>query len=331
MDSRLNSQSLKLIAAAVIILLFFSGLVSLMLAGQKRERGRVSISGAWALYPLAVKWREKFEQKYPGIKVDVQAGGAGKGIADVLAGMVDIGMVSREIRQVEIERGAVAIPVARDAVVATVSDKNPLLHLILKKGLSREKIMLAWIKGTANFWEELYEMKGTTPVYVVTRSDACGAAETWAAFLGKNQEDLKGIGVFGDPGMVEAVRNNPYALGYNNINFAYDPKTMKPVAGLQICPLDLNANGIVDPEEDFYGSRSQLVQAIAAEKYPSPPARANYFVVKGKPKKQATVLFINWIMTEGQAYVPEMGYLNVDQKTLARYLELVDGWIKEAR
>ncbi|MGZ7046324.1 MAG: substrate-binding domain-containing protein, partial [Candidatus Aminicenantales bacterium] len=75
-------------------------------------RGSLSLSGAWALYPLALKWAEEFQKLYPGARVDVQAGGAGKGIADVLAGSVDIGMVSRDINPAETDKGALAVAVA---------------------------------------------------------------------------------------------------------------------------------------------------------------------------------------------------------------------------
>ena len=40
-------------------------------------------------------------------------------------------------------------------------------------------------------------------------------------FLGKKQEDLLGIGVFGDPGLNEAVRKDALGIGFNNINYAY--------------------------------------------------------------------------------------------------------------
>ncbi len=54
--------------------------------------GQVSISGAWALYPMVVKWAEEFQKLHPRVRIDVQAGGAGKGIADVIADMVDFGI-----------------------------------------------------------------------------------------------------------------------------------------------------------------------------------------------------------------------------------------------
>jgi phosphate transport system substrate-binding protein len=158
------------------------------------RRSTLALSGAWALYPLAVRWQEEFQKTHPGATIDVQAGGAGKGIADALAGIADVGMVSREINPAEVEKGAVALAVAKDAVVAVISAKNPFRAEILERGFKREDLVAIWMRGTATTWEGLLGRAGRTPVHVFTRSDACGAAETWAAYLGGHQEDLGEIG-----------------------------------------------------------------------------------------------------------------------------------------
>jgi phosphate transport system substrate-binding protein len=288
-------------------------------------RGSLSLSGAWALYPLAVRWQEEFQKSHPGINVDVQAGGAGKGIADALAGVVDIGMVSREINPAEVEKGAVALAVAKDAVVATISRKNPFLEEILRRGLKKEDLAAIWIRGSASTWEGLLGRTGRTPIHIYTRSDACGAAETWAAYLGGHQEDLAGIGVYGDPGLAEAVRRDPLGIGFNNVNFAYDAKTLKPIAGLEVGPIDLDASGAVDPAEKVYATRDDLTRAIAIGVYPSPPARDLYFVIKGKPGRPLLVKFLEWVLVEGQRYVAEMGYIAVGADRIGSGLSIVRG------
>jgi phosphate transport system substrate-binding protein len=293
-------------------------------------RGNLSISGAWALYPLALKWAEEFERLHPGVRIDVQAGGAGKGMTDVLAGAVDIGMVSREINPSEAGRGVVAVAVAKDAVVPTVSRKNPLLPELLRRGLKREEFARIWISGTIPSWNALLDGKDDAPIRVYTRSDACGAADTWAAYLGKRQEDLVGVGVYGDPGVAEAVKRDPLGIGYNNVNFAYDARTKKPVEGLEICPIDLNGNGRLDPGERIYATRDDLIRAIAANVYPSPPARDLYFVVKGTPRSPLLAEFLKWALTGGQTYVPEMGYLPLAPERAARGLAMIAGPGKDA-
>ena len=285
--------------------------------------GNLTLSGAWALYPMALKWVEEFQKLNPGVRIDVQAGGAGKGIADALAGMVDVGMVSREINPAEVGRGAFAVAVTKDAVVPTLSARNPLLKELLARGLKREEFVGLWITKTVTSWDALLGRKGKAEVHVYTRSDACGAAETWAAYMGKKQEDLGGVGVYGDPGLADAVKRDPLGVGFNNVNFAYDAKTLKPVAGIVICPIDLDGNGRLDPAESVYATRDDVTKAIAADVYPSPPARDLYFVTKGKPSKPALVAFLKWVLTEGQKFVPETGYIPLGAGKLADGLKAI--------
>ncbi|HNN14224.1 MAG TPA: substrate-binding domain-containing protein, partial [Anaerolineales bacterium] len=55
--------------------------------------GTLSISGAFALYPMMTVWAEEFTKLHPDVQFDVQGGGAGKGMTDTIAGAVDIGMI----------------------------------------------------------------------------------------------------------------------------------------------------------------------------------------------------------------------------------------------
>lgn len=302
-------------------------LISVLLSSARPQgnelEGNISLSGAWALYPMALKWAEEFKKIHPKVRIDVQAGGAGKGVVDALAGAVDFGMVSRAIHPVEVEKGAFAVAVCKDAVVPTASKKNPFLSQIVKSGMKKETFGAIWITEAAKTWGDVLGTGDKAPLHVYTRSDACGAAETWADFLGKRQEDLKGIGVYGDPGLAEAVRRDPLGLGYNNINYAYDTKTKKPIQGIVILPVDLNGNGRIDEEENFYQNRDAITKAIAKGAYPSPPARDLYLVTKGNPEKKILVEFIKWVLGDGQQYVSETGYIALSPEKLAEGLQKI--------
>ncbi len=293
--------------------------------GQPQEalKGNISISGAFALYPLTVKWAEEFRKIYPGVKIDISAGGAGKGITDALAKMVDIGLVSREISSEEIKKNAYAITVAKDAVIAIVSASNPNIKDILSNGLDRDAATNIFITGKTKTWGQAIGNQSKVPIRVYTRSDACGAAETWAKYLGEKQEDLLGVGVFGDPGLAQAVKKDPLGIAFNNIGYTYDAKTKLPNPGIKVVPLDTNNDGKIDPSENFYNTMNDIVKAIAADKYPSPPARDLYFVTSGKPVKKELVEFIRWSLTEGQKYVSESGYVNLSKEKTTASLEKI--------
>ena len=279
---------------------------------QEKKSGQISISGAFALYPMVIRWADEYRKINPGVRFDISAGGAGKGISDALNGMVEIGMVSREIYPEEIKKGAFTIAVTKDAVVAVVSELNPILNDIMAKGLKKDAGNNIWITGRCTKWAQAFGTKTTYPIHVYTRSDACGAAEMWAKYFDKKQEDLLGVGVFGDPGLAQAVKKDPLGIGYNNIGYVYDATTRQQIKGLKVIPLDLNNNGIIDPDENFYNSMNDLIAAIASGKYPSPPSRELYFVMKGSPKNNKVLTdFIRWVLSDGQKYVNEAGFISL--------------------
>jgi phosphate transport system substrate-binding protein len=316
----------KLLSLSAIILaalLFAVSCGSRRKAAEGELSGDISLSGAFALYPLAVKWVEVFQELHPAVRIDISAGGAGKGMTDVLSNVVDLGMVSREVYPPETERGAVAFAVAKDAVVPTISAENPALADLLKKGMTRETASKLWISEEYKTWGQIAGTSDDHPIHLYTRSDACGAAETWALWMDKKQEDLGGTAVFGDPGLAQAVQRDKFGIGFNNLSYAYDEGTRLPNPGILILPIDADGNGQIDPDESFYDTKDRIIEAIAADKYPSPPARDLYLVTNGIPENPAVVEFLRFILTDGQQYNVPTGYISLSEEKLQRGLNLL--------
>jgi phosphate transport system substrate-binding protein len=145
----------------------------------------------------------------------------------------------------------------------------------------------------------------------------------WGKYLGKNQEGLLGTGVFGDPGIAEAVKNDELGIGFNNVIYIYDINSRKKYEGLEVIPIDINNNGTIDKEENIYSNLDTICAAIRAGIYPSPPARDLYFVSKGKPNDKVVITFLNWILTEGQKYVGETGYVQLDEEKIKNELSKI--------
>lgn len=287
------------------------------------REGIITISGAWALYPMMVRWSEEYQKLHPDVKFDISAGGAGKGMADALAGAVDIGMVSREIYPEEIEKGAFWVSVTKDAVFPTINRNNPVWETINQKGITSEIFSRIFVTGEITNWGEVVgQPEITDPIHIFTRSDACGAAATWAEYLGALQEDLSGVGVYGDPGLLDAVIKDPFAIGYNNLNYIYDMQTGKPIQDARVIPVDVNNNGIADPSEIF-NSKQEAVSAVASGQYPSPPARELNLVMNSKPTGLIKD-FVYWILDDGQNFVDEAGYITLPEIRLEEELIKLD-------
>jgi phosphate transport system substrate-binding protein len=292
----------KFLGFLVVVGLLWGGFNS-GFAGDKELQGTVTLSGAWAIYPTAVAWAEAFQKLHPKVKVDVSAGGAGKGVADAIAGLVDIGMVSRDPDPAEINRGIVPVYILHDAVYPVVGDKNPIVKDLFKKGVKRKDLIHLYITGNITTWDRLAGSAVNKPVHVFTRSDSCGAAASWSAYLGKKQEDLRGVGIYGDPGILEAVKRDPMGIGYSNFSYVFT-REGKVLAGLRIVPIDSNENGAADSDE-IYEKRDSAIKAIEAGRYPA--TRKNYFFVKGKPKGLVEDFIEFTLSDEGSKIVDQVG------------------------
>ncbi len=320
-----NSFLLKVMTLLLIVVYLFACNTNPSGNQGKNDKGElqgtISISGAFALYPLTAKWAEEFQKINPKVRIDISAGGAGKGMADALSGMVDLGMFSRGITDAEKEKGCWWVAVTKDAVLPTINAANPWIDQIRKTGITQNQFIKIFIKGEIVKWKELYKDGEDKQINIYTRSDACGAAQMWGEYLGRDQESLIGVGVFGDPGMADAVKNDIYSLGFNNVIYVYDLKTRKCYDKMGVIPIDLNSDGIISTDEDFYSTIDDVTIATKSGKYPSPPARDLYFVSKGKPASTVVIEFLKWVLTDGQKFVEEAGYVNLSEEKINQELE----------
>ena len=321
----MRKQTLTLLSVivAVSLLLTACGSTSPSTNPSAPEQlnGTISVSGAFALYPMMTVWAEEFTKVHPDVQFDVQGGGAGKGMTDTIAGAVDIGMISRSIKDEETSQGIFWVSVTKDAVFPIISAQNPYANEILAKGIPQEIFAKIFITEEIKTWGEVIgDPAITDEIHIYTRSDSCGAGEMWAKFAGGTaQDDLKGIGINGEPAMVDTVLKDPLGIGYGNLNSVFDLGTGNPVSGVIIPPIDINANGQADVEE-VYKVKEDAFSAVANGIYPSPPARFENLATMGKPTG-LPLAFIEWILTDGQQYLEQAGYVPLTPDQQAESLQ----------
>jgi phosphate transport system substrate-binding protein len=319
----------KMKALITVLILCTVGIVSLSGCTSQKEN-TIKVSGAYSLYPMMVVWAQEYHTLHPDIKIDVSSGGAGKGMADALAGSVDLGMVSRNIAAAEISQGIVYVSVAEDAVLGTINKDNPVLDKILEHGLTKQQLREIFMNYSIPTWGQLVgDINNTDSIKVYSRSDPCGAAETWVKYLGDyEQDDVPAIEeitkVKGDDSMSKAITSDPLGIGYSNVNYIYSNTTKAPKEGLVVIPLDLNENGTIDPEEKLYESRDDVVNAEINNTLPSPPSRLVYLVTLNN-FTGITKDFVRWILTDGQQYTFDNGYGAVPSDILDDQLQILEG------
>ena len=337
MGKKITNNRLLFLAVSITILL----LVTVFSGCTTQQKNTIKIEGAFALTPMMEKWVSEYKKIHPDVNIDINSNGAGAGMADALNKLCDIGMVSRAIDSSEIERGAFWVSVAKDAVVATMNTNNPVLNTILSTGITKQQFKDIFITGETKTWGQLIGDENNFPqkIIVYTRSDSCGAAETWAQYLGNYKQnnlgskvDLDRISaVNGDSTLAATIQREQLGIGFNNIGYVYTKEledgTVVPADGILPVPIDLNNNYILDEYEQVYVNRSSIVTAINENVYPSPPARLLHLVTY----KNFTGIvkdFVEWILTTGQQYVLETGYVPLSESIITTQLQYLRSGIR---
>ncbi len=117
------------------------GLLALLLASCRAERqitaspnpavGRLTFAGSTTMQPLVAILGEAFQKWYPGVQLEIAAGGSKVGIQAIREGAVDIGMASRALTPEEAE-GIQVHTIALDVIAIVVHPKNPVENLTVE-------------------------------------------------------------------------------------------------------------------------------------------------------------------------------------------------------
>jgi len=280
----------------------------------------VRISGGVGPLPMVEVWVDLYEEATDAT-FDVSGGGTGVGVSDVLNDQVDIAMMGRQPEPEEEDQGLFAVPMLIDTVVGTVNAENPVLDELQADGLTREDLEAVFTKEVTN-WGELVDADVDEEIVVYGRSDASAAYKQWGDFLAGEddaytQNDLQGLADAnhnGDQPVAEAVGSEENAISLNNINYVYDLSSGELEGDIRPVPLDSDGTGL-DSEEDFYETRGEFLGAVEAGDYPAPPAREMFLASDGGFESEAAD-FVEWVLTEGQQYVRENGYVPLEEDRL---------------
>jgi len=274
--------------------------------------GTFSISGGDALYPLVHKWADDFMKINPHIKIILTAGGTGQGIADLLSKKAQLAMISRPLTNEELSDSILTIPVAKAGVAPIVNQRNPYFKRILESGINPANLIKLFTSNSLVTWGELLDTISKEKAVVYTRDVESGAAVIWANFLWKESTDLKGIKVGGDKEMIKSVQGNPLAIGFCNFSYAFDSITGDRVKDIQVLPIDLDFDKVIDKKEIPFANIHKAHRGLWLGYYPKNLTRELTFGSVGKPNDPAILAFLTYTLTVGQTVVGSSGFCELN-------------------
>lgn len=180
---------------------------------SKELSGTITMAGSTSMEKLANVASEAFMEKNPGVTVSAEFIGSSAGVEAVLAGTVNIGNASRNLKDSEISAGAVENIVAIDGI-AVILDKASTVTNITKDQL------IKIYTGEINNWSEL---GGTNqPIVVVGRESGSGTRGAFEELLEiedlcKYANEINSTG-----GVMAKVASTPGAIGYVSLDVLDD-------------------------------------------------------------------------------------------------------------
>lgn len=222
--------------------------------------GRLTLTGSSTVAPLAMEIAKRFEELHPGVRVDVQTGGSGKGIADVRAAVADIGMASRTLKPDEAD--LVSHLIAADGVGLIVHSSNTISEL------SREQIAAIYTDQINN-WKDVGGAE--QEITVVHKAEGRATLEVFLEHFGIDNTMVKADVIVGDNEHgVKTVAGAKGAIGYVSIGTAEaDIETSVPIRLLPLGGVPANTANVAGGE--FPMSRplslvtTKTVSALAGE------------------------------------------------------------------
>lgn len=171
---------------------------------------KIVITGSSTVAPLVSDIAKRFEEKNPGVRVDVQTGGSSRGVGDARAGLSSIGLVSRALK--DDEKDLKAFTIARDGVGIILHRDNPV------KELTSEQIVGIYT-GSITDWSAVGGQPG--PIAVVNKAEGRSTLELFASYFKLKPSDIKPQVVIGDNQQgIKTVAGNPASIGYVSIGTA---------------------------------------------------------------------------------------------------------------
>ena len=176
-------------------------------------KGSISLAGSTSMEKLCEAMSESFMEKYPDINVTTEYTGSGAGIESLEAGSVDIGNSSRNLKDSELEAGAVENIVAIDGI-AVIVDKDNTVTELTSDDLSKI------YKGEFTNWSELGG--NDEAIVVIGRENGSGTRSAFEELLGledacKYAQELDSTG-----GVLAKVASTPGAIGYVSLDVVDD-------------------------------------------------------------------------------------------------------------
>jgi phosphate transport system substrate-binding protein len=241
------------------LLLGFGMIVGIATAAAAGDQdATIRAGGSTTLLPIMANCSSEFMEKYQtwdrldaslpksATTVFVTGGGSGFAVKSLLS-VIDIGMVSRDLKDQEkkLLGEHQSHVVGKDAVAIAVNTRNPLAGR--KKGFTAAELA-AIFSGEAKSYQELDRSLPAKPIVLLTRDSGAGSTEIFQEkIMGEKKFSPKALQLPSQGALLEKLQTNSNTIAYISSGLALNSKNLKAFALENSEPTDDNVTKGVYP------------------------------------------------------------------------------------
>jgi phosphate transport system substrate-binding protein len=312
---------------------YFPVFLLVALALPTAAQTKLNAAGATFPYPIYSKWFSEYHQQHPDIEINYQSIGSGGGIAQLKASTVDFGASDMPLK----DEMAKQMPMPILQLPTVLGSIVPAYNLSAVKAELKftPQIIADIYLGEITSWNDKAIAAAnpgvslpSTPIVVVHRSDGSGTTFVFTDYLSKVSSEWKsrvgsntsvswplGLGAKGNEGVAGMIRQMDGGFGYveliyalqNHITFGPVQNASGNFVKASLESTTAAAGGAKMSADDF---RVSITNSPAKEAYPI--ASFTYLLIpkqwKDQSKKNATVGFLEWMLSSGQGMTTQLNY-----------------------
>ena len=272
--------------------------LALVVSPAQAQKGSasVTIKGSDTMVNLSAAWAETYMKANPGIKLIVNGGGSGVGVAALMSGTTDICNSSRDIKPEEKRKAAeaginvVGFDVALDGIAIVVNPNNPMTEITMEQ-------LKQIYTGEISNWKDFNGVDAETLVY--SRETSSGTYVFFQEHVLKFEDYSASARLMpATSAIVEAVATDETAIGYVGLGYAAASK-----GRIKVLPVKADANAVaIVPSDATVQDGTYSI------------SRPLHCYTNGQPKGDAKK-FLDFCMSpEGQVIVEAQGYVPLATK-----------------
>jgi phosphate transport system substrate-binding protein len=287
----------------VLFALFIS---STAFAAENTAKEPIVISGTKFTYPLIEKWIAEYQKVNPNTTIKL----ASKANAGQTA---DLNIIAHQPAQNELQPNQQIIYAGRYALLPVTNNNNPILTATAKKGLNKKELDKLFFE-VVDYESDEPAQKSKYKANIYSRDNQACASTALAGYYGHKTSEIRGKKVFGDDiYLLSAIKKDSIGLTYNNLGYIYDVNSRNMKDGLALLPIDLKK----EAKSILTGNLDQVINVLESVKVEIIPVEKIGFIYAQQSAGKEIAEFLKWVLTDGQKFNHEKGFLNLDKQQLA--------------